>query len=421
MSNVRFCIFLLFLGAPIFVAAQVPEKTAAAKPDYSQEAAVIEQFTEKIKFENDGTAIEEQYARVRVQSDAGTQRYGLLTFPYASQAGPYEIQFVHVTKPDGTVVETTSDSIQDMPAEITREAPFYSDLRQKHVAVKGLGIGDVLEYKTVARVTKPLAPGQFWVDYTFTHDAILLHEQFEVTVPRDRTIQCKSPGSKPTITEADAYRIYSWSSSSLAPEKKNEPVEQAKKAWEQARGRFPQPDIQLSSFQSWDEVGRWYRNLQQDRIKPTPEIIAKATELTKGAADADAKIRAIYKYVSGQFRYIGIAFGVGRYQPHSAAEVLSNQYGDCKDKHTLFAALLQAVGIQADPALINTEREMDPEIPSPSQFNHVITVIPRADALLWMDVTPEVAPFQYLLPQLRDKHALVLRDDKPASDRKSVV
>ena len=85
-------------------------------------------------------------------------------------------------------------------------------------------------------------------------------------------------------------------------------------------------------------------------------------------------------YVSTQFHYIGIAFGIGRYQPHSAAEVLANQYGDCKDKHTLLASLLTAAGIPAYPALINTSREVDEEVPSPGQFDHVITVVPRRRA-----------------------------------------
>ena len=128
-------------------------------------------------------------------------------------------------------------------------------------------------------------------------------------------------------------------------------------------------------------MGRWYGSLQQERIKPTPEIRAKAAELTKGASDDDAKLRAIYKYVSTEFRYIGIAFGIGRYQPHAAAEVLSNQYGDCKDKHTLFASLLDAVGIKAYPALISSSQEIDPDVPSPGQFDHVIGVVPHGSGL----------------------------------------
>jgi hypothetical protein len=35
----------------------------------------------------------------------------------------------------------------------------------------------------------------------------------------------------------------------------------------------------------------------------------------------------------------------------------------------------------------------------------VITAIPRGSGLLWLDTTPEVGPFQYLTPALRDKPA----------------
>ncbi len=51
---------------------------------------------------------------------------------------------------------------------------------------------------------------------------------------------------------------------------------------------------------------------------------------------------------------IGIAFGIGRYQPHAADDVLTNNYGDCKDKQTLLASLLQASGITLYPALVNS-------------------------------------------------------------------
>ena len=73
-------------------------------------------------------------------------------------------------------------------------------------------------------------------------------------------------------------------------------------------------------------------------------------------------MRAIYDFVSTRFRYIGIDLGHRRYAPHSAAEVLVNRYGDCKDKHTLFAALLQAAGIKAYPVLASSQYRMDPSV-----------------------------------------------------------
>ena len=71
--------------------------------------------------------------------------------------------------------------------------------------------------------------------------------------------------------------------------------------------------------------------------------LAKAEELTRGKKSDLEKLQAIYDYVAKNFRYVSLSFGLGRYQPHSASEVLANQYGDCKDKHTLLAALADAV------------------------------------------------------------------------------
>ena len=94
---------------------------------------------------------------------------------------------------------------------------------------------------------------------------------------------------------------------------------------------------------------------------------------------------------------MSLSFGVGRYQPHPAEDVLENEYGDCKDKHTLLATMLKAAGIEAWPALINGERKLDLDMPSPGQFNHVITYVPRSGNPHWLDTTPEVAPFGLLL------------------------
>src|SRR5262249_49240947 len=105
---------------------------------------------------------------------------------------------------------------------------------------------------------------------------------------------------------------------------------------------------------------------------------------------------------------VSLSFGLGRYQPHAAAEVLRNQYGDCKDKHTLLASLGDIAGFRVSAALVNSTRDVDPEFPSPSQFDHVITRVSTAAGDVWLDATREVAPFRLLMPTLRNKHALVV-------------
>ena len=155
-------------------------------------------------------------------------------------------------------------------------------------------------------------------------------------------------------------------------------------------------------------------DLKKTASVPTPEVRAKAAELIKNAKTDAEKVQAIYDFVALKFRYVSISFGIGRFQPHAAEDVLKDAYGDCKDKHTLLAALLKAVGIEAESALINSALKLDPEVPSPGQFDHVISLVPLVDGPAWLDTTTEVAPFRYLTYNLRAKQALVVRPGKLA-------
>jgi tetratricopeptide (TPR) repeat protein len=406
---------LALLSFVTFGFSQQPSASqASAKIDYSQEAAVIEDMTTNIAFENSGTSTREQVSRVRIQTDAGVKDWGVLSFPYESATQTVEVDYVRVHKPDGSAIVSPADNIQDLDSEITQAAPFYSDLREKHVAVKGLGKGDTLEYAAHWHTTKPLVAGQFWLEYTFHHQGIVLSETLKVRVPSERAVKVKGPTTQ-TVSSDNTGRVYTWTYSKL--KNINDSAEQEKKSAEASRGRSAAPDVQLSSFSSWEEVGRWYWGLQRDRVEPSAAVRAKAAELTKGLNDDDAKLRAIYSFVSMQYRYIGIAFGVGRYQPHAADDVLTNNYGDCKDKHTLFASLLQASGITIFPALISGGHILDEDVPSPGQFDHIIGYLPHGKDALWLDTTPEVAPFSLLLPNLRDKKALVISNEGTATLR----
>ena len=411
-SRTRVLILSIVLAVLPFGRAQTLLPHTPAKDDYSEEAAILEEMTTKIAFDNDGNFTRDQISRVRVQTDAGVKQWGLLKLPFQSATQTVELGYVRVRKPDGSTLITPPDNVQDLDSEITRSAPFYSDLREKHVAVKGLGKGDILEFEVHWHTTKPLIPGQFWFQYSFQHDGIVLAERLEIKVPSERAVKVKGPQATQTVTTEAGSRRYVWTYSKLQNTK--DPESDQKKEAETSLGRLPPPDVQISSFQNWEEVGRWYWNLQKDRIEPTSAIRAKAAELTKGITDDAARLRAIYSFVSTQYRYIGIAFGIGRYQPHAADDVLTNNYGDCKDKHTLLASLLQAAGITLDPALINSSFKLDADVPSPAQFDHIIGYLPQGKdkEAVWLDTTPEVAPFGYLVARLRDKQALVMSGEK---------
>jgi tetratricopeptide (TPR) repeat protein len=401
--TMRFAASVLCLVAfPSALFSQVMRQMTP-QDDFSKEAYVLEMLHTRVRFEADGTGSRELTGRIRVQSEAAIHEFGLLRFSYASTFESLNVDYVRVRKPDGTVVVTPASDVQEVDSEVSRQAPMYTDEREKHIAVKALGSGDVLEYHMVWTTHDALASGHFWIADNFLRNGICLDEQIEVDIPKAVPVKFFSGANAPAIKEEGPRRLYTLHHTNLV-----RAADESEWAWEKGVGNAAPPDILMTSFLSWEELGKWFGGLVAPQVQVTPAIQAKAEELTRGKTSEHEKIQALYEFVSQHFRYIGVSLGQGRYTPHRAEDVLANRYGDCKDKHTLFAALLSAVGIKAYPALISSSIRVDPDVPYPGIFDHVITAIPQGDSYLFLDTTPELAVYGYLLSPLRDKSALVI-------------
>lgn len=397
---IRFFLLCLFVGL-MSLDALAQASASSKKTSNAEEAAVFERISNHVRFENDGTEVSETEAVIRIQSQAGVEEFGQLVFGYSSATEKLEVEYVRVRKPDGRVVATPESTAQDFAPDVLKEAPMYSDYRQRHISVAALQPGDTLEYRTVTRVVTPLAAGNFWYEYTFPKGVAVNEDRLEIDVPKAREVKLKTPTRKPEIQDTGDRRVYTWVVKDIQPERDKDKDE------DEPTG----PDVQLTTFTDWKQVAEWYAKLQGERMTVDDSVRKKADELTRGADTPTEKARRLYDFVARNVRYVSISLGVGRYQPHSASDVLQNGYGDCKDKHTLFSALLRAEGIQSYPVLINSSRKLDVDVPSPAQFDHVITAARLGTGLTWLDTTPEVTPFGLILYQLRNKQAVLASED----------
>jgi tetratricopeptide (TPR) repeat protein len=391
-------------------------KPAGAGIDYAGESVVIERLDKVYEMAADGTGSQLTTVVARVQSDAALRQLGVLNIGYASSSERVEIVYARARQKDGTVLETPVTQAIDMPNPVTTQAPFYSDLKQMQLPVRSLKVGDTLEWQAKVVRTKAEAVGQFWGQESFPTDGIVLEESVELRVPKDKFVNVWSPTIKPVETMVGGQKVFRWTNSQLKPtvgkeadaekESKKKLVWTADQELDAAEGKLP--TIAWTSFASWEAVGAWYRTLEGQRMEPDAEIKAKVAEVVAGKTTEEEKVRAVYGYVATQIRYIGVAFGVGRYQPHQASDVLQNQYGDCKDKHTLLAAMLEALGLHPDAVLIGAGVRFNEAVPSPASFNHLITRVSVGGQPVWLDATTEVAPYRMLSYVIRDKNGLVV-------------
>jgi tetratricopeptide (TPR) repeat protein/transglutaminase-like putative cysteine protease len=381
---------------------------------YASESLVFEQLQRVYRFAADGTGTRELSGVIAVHDPAAVKQLSVLPFEFASSAEHVEIEYVRVRHPDGSIISTSAADAQQLPVEITREAPFYSDIKQEQIPVRSLSPGDHLEYKVRIVRTKPESPGRIWGSDTFftpSSGFVALAETIELHVPKDVYLQVWSPQHKPSISQTATERVYTWQSAQLKPvagKDRNAQLLMDNNPDLGTKDDPKLPDIAWTSFHSWADVGAWYRGLEGSRVEPDADVRARTSTLIASDTTAQQKTASIYAFVASQIRYIGVAFGIGRLQPHAASDVLSNQYGDCKDKSALLTSMLSAAGIQSSTVLIGAGVSFNEDVPSPNSFNHAINLANVDNKPVWLDATAEVAPYGFLLSSLRGKKALVI-------------
>jgi len=190
---------------------------------------------------------------------------------------------------------------------------------------------------------------------------------------------------------------------------------------------FPPGGPSLNGFRSWQEMGKWYLNLTNGRRDASPEIKQQVSSLTATASTPLDKMRKLSYFVQHDVRYVAIELGIGGWQPHSASEIFTHHYGDCKDKATLLSSMLSQIGVESFYVVINDERgAVTPEMPATTgSFNHAVLAIklppaasdpslvatiqhPRLGTLLYFDPTNELIPFGQIPGYLQANYGLLV-------------
>jgi hypothetical protein len=201
-------VFLALFSVAIPVSFSQTQPKPPPDDAFKNEAIVFERSETTYKMNADGTGERDLRVLVRIQSDGAAQQFGVLGFAFASASETPQIKLVRVHKADGTIVDTPPADAIDMPAAVSREAPLYSDIKEKHLPVRSLSKGDKLEYEVDTAINKAETPGQYWGAAHFSQPGtiVVLHELLTVQSPSDKYLQVWSPNHKPVITELNGGR-----------------------------------------------------------------------------------------------------------------------------------------------------------------------------------------------------------------------
>lgn len=150
--------------------------------------------------------------------------------------------------------------------------------------------------------------------------------------------------------------------------------------------------VEYSDFADWQQVSRSLFPLYRDRaeIPQGSELEGDVARIMRTNATETERARAALRLVQDQVRYVYVGMNGGNLTPATVAETWDRRYGDCKGKTVLLLALLGAMGIEAEPVVVNQTTGgdgIDRFLPSPAQFDHVLVRATVDGRKVWMDGT----------------------------------
>jgi hypothetical protein len=348
------------------------------------------------------------------------------------------------------VYQTDSDKVKDLNAWLIKRGGVTKEYGKKErldvalvsndlynearsvliIAEDDAEVGDVFGFESV--IEERTIFSQF--HFGFQNDIPVLHSRFVLNMPagwKADAVTFNAAKVTPSVNGTN----YVWEMRDLKPIR----PEPQSPSWSSLAPRlavsiFPEQPVatRLKTFSNWNEVATWMASLEESQVTISPELTAKAKELTANAKTEFEKVRAISRYAQN-IQYISIQVGTGRgggYTPRPSAEVFARSYGDCKDKANLMRAMLSVVGIESylvsitsgDPTYVRAEWA------SPHQFNHCIIAIkignetlaesvvthPTLGRLLIFDPTDSYTPIGDLPESQQGSLALI--DHKSTTD-----
>ena len=357
-------------------------KQAAALPTgtYPKEAkAVVLHKEQRVTVEEDGRITETTFRAVRILSREGRREAHALV-GYNTESGKVRELKAWLIRPTGEV--RVYGKLQTMEiAEVDND--IYNEHKVRVIeAADDVEAGSVFGYESVSE-EKTVFSQQ---SYGFQGQNPVTLSRFTLNLPtgwRAEGVTFNHAKIEPTVNGAS----YTWELRDL-PYLEDEPASPSffnlaprlvVNLFAPAGKATP-----LRTFATWQEVARYTSELHASQLTPNDAMIAKARELTANAKTEFEKIQAIGKYAQS-VNYISINIDTSRgggYRPHTAIDVFTKNYGDCKDKANLMRAMLKAVGIDAHPVAIfsGDPTYVKPEWASPHQFNHCIIAVKVSDA-----------------------------------------
>jgi transglutaminase-like putative cysteine protease len=271
--------------------------------------------------------------------------------------------------------------IQLLHREKELDQQIFDGSIQAVAILRDVRLGDVIDYAYTLTGDNPVARGKFAQTVQLESDVLVKRLRVRLLWPQNRKLFMRPHNTnlEPKITPGDEVE-YIWERNNVVPM--------------ESEGNVPgwydwSPWVDVSEFETWSDVVAWALPIYKIDSSASPDLLARIDAISKSVSSQEGRLLAALRLVQEEVRYLGIEMGPYSHQPTEPSRVWARRFGDCKDKALLLTVILHAFGIDAAPALVNTEsgKMLDSRQPSPYTFDHAIVNVRLDGKTYWLDGT----------------------------------
>jgi len=270
------------------------------------------------------------------------------------------------------------------------ESRIYDGRKSVVLDLPDVRVGDIVEFAYARAGMNPVFQGHHASDFDLQWEVPVAHVHRRLSTAPGLGVRVAplSGAPAPQVSQADGFDERTWDLHDVPALRMEASVP----------GSYnPYPWIEWSDFATWGDVARWAERLYPVPARLSPELQSAVDGIARQASQDDERVVAVLRLVQQQVRYLGVEIGAGTHAPSAPDVVWARRWGDCKEKALLMVTMLRALGIDASPALVNTDRQADiaRDLPSAGSFDHAIVRVRHGGRDVWLD--PTRAPQQGML------------------------
>ncbi|HEY7809354.1 MAG TPA: DUF3857 domain-containing protein [Allosphingosinicella sp.] len=325
-------------------------------------------------------------AATRASTSEMLSSIGTVQLPWQPAHGDLIIHRAEIIRGNERIdVLKDGSSVSVLRREQALEQRMLDGVLTATMQIEGLRVGDILRMsfsttskdptlKGYAQAMMPLVAAPMPIGYG----------RVRLLWPKDSKLQWKALAEGVTATPVTVGAYQELTVALPIPKAADKPQD--------APLRFQNvPLLEATTFPDWATLAAVMAPLYETKglIPAGSQLAGEVARIAKASSDPAIRAALALRLVQDEIRYQLMGMDSGNYVPQTPAQTWSLRYGDCKAKTLMLLALLDELGVEAEPVLANLQYgDLVPSrLPAAAAFDHVLVRATVAGETLWLDGT----------------------------------